>query len=922
STPGAHAAGSKVTLHGYSLEVRRKIRMPALLGGSVETQVPDNDSREIIWGQGGLRCAETLLSFNFPPGVVQIFHLDLDPALIGAQGDFVVPLFHLGTGRGVVGGWFIDTLGAILPSGERNAVDYFQSKGVLSLDGRAFLYQQEDLPPQFIAAQARFLQVSPAQTKGLRILGDYPPTPGQDPLASWKRLRARTGQGQGPRSGSYVVGPVTQCSLLASGPIGNLYPRTGVIEIRGAPRASWEAYRPNYSGQPAFGKNPDDVVEWLRYVEIHENMFVGRTGSNFNFRGYPESDRPGMPVDLRKQLDHMAGEPIRLVMELSEGGAGYGDYVTIATSDPSIHEPIPRRVYKSLEHDDGRFFVSLLDVSESGIDMPASPGIYKYSYTRAMNPRLVKFPSWGLPEIRTGSGLFFGDSVEGAGGSSARSNAGGVRNDEDEDPTGITIDEVRRFQNRTVRHEPTYGTRVRYVVVPLDGGAVRFQAGGPGKSGISGAIPAGRAISRSSPLEVLVVSVSRERGLPFLFARGEKEGVLRIGRELFYFEDPDAGAAGGGAGAVAGTATLNARGNVANSNAAAAPGDDGRQRDPLERTTVFDRISVSNMTGRFEEEGFARLADRHLERIDFYEVFYYRRRQGGFSQCLRGQFGTPIALNAQAGTIHNVTRRLRLVARGLLGSEPAHHGLGDSVAFVPYATVSPVTGPLTTTGLPVKDAKLFARSGGYVLLDPAMPGAPWEILGHLGPAGDGLLACARDERGRALFRASFGTKELPISNEILAYEIPYRYPDRYEPEADSESLAYLQKSYRVPGAYWRSIEWLERPPRSLQERRAEIVIVLRFEGAPGWDSKPTNTPGGLYIFQAEEGRDQGPVRFDIDRVADQVELRVYFRYLSGAFSRLPGNHFRDDWKETPVLEALTLEYEKAGTVVRHEELPF
>ncbi|HVR74471.1 MAG TPA: hypothetical protein VMT52_09075, partial [Planctomycetota bacterium] len=113
STPGAHATGSKVTLHGYSLEVRRKIRMPALLGGSVETQVPDNDSREIIWGQGGLRCAETLLTFNFPTGVVQIHHLDLDPGLIGAQSDFVVPLFHFGTGTGSVRGLFRDTLGAI-----------------------------------------------------------------------------------------------------------------------------------------------------------------------------------------------------------------------------------------------------------------------------------------------------------------------------------------------------------------------------------------------------------------------------------------------------------------------------------------------------------------------------------------------------------------------------------------------------------------------------------------------------------------------------------------------------------------------------------------------------------------------------------------------------------------------------------------
>ena len=87
-------------------------------------------------------------------------------------------------------------------------------------------------------------------------------------------------------------------------------------------------------------------------------------------------------------------QPAEIRMRVEEvRGAGHGDYVTIATSDPRVYEPQLRRVYKVLEHEDGRFFASLLDVAQGGQDIPSSPGIYKNAYTRSMQPRLVKFPA-------------------------------------------------------------------------------------------------------------------------------------------------------------------------------------------------------------------------------------------------------------------------------------------------------------------------------------------------------------------------------------------------------------------------------------------------------------------------------------------------------------------------------------------------
>jgi hypothetical protein len=274
----------------------------------------------------------------------------------------------------------------------------------------------------------------------------------------------------------------------------------------------WEAaYRPNSYGQPAFGKNPDDVVEWIRYAEAYDgsmggeqfNMFVGRLGGNFNFRGYPERHTPGQD-DLRKQLDHPVGEALRLVMELSEGGAGYGDYVTIATSDPKVFEPGLRRVYKVREHEDGRFFVSLLDVGETGNDIASSRGTYQRSYTRSMNPRLVKFPTWGLPEIPTNTAVLFGEALSAAAGP-GRSNPGGPPGRGR--PDRITIDEVGPSERPDQPRPDLWPPRT-----------VRGRSAEGSSVPIRQTLTAGRLMAPSrpdepsaGPAEVLVVSVSRER---------------------------------------------------------------------------------------------------------------------------------------------------------------------------------------------------------------------------------------------------------------------------------------------------------------------------------------------------------------------------------------------------------------------------
>ena len=1010
SAPTAHAPGELVTLHGYSLEIRRKISPSTVQvaqgAPSVERQVGDGDAQTMVWGPGGLALAEPLHAWSFPTSVEsRVVHyfcrfggqsespfpgiggnscrppgnvdpgglpggipgggnagggntgpgdsgeIDEEAGGIPARGWVIVPLFKLAGASGLPGG--VDLPGGVeipggvpgvpgaeggagpggaprpiytgqLPDFARTTADYFQSKGVVFFQGRTWRYQREALPAEYAALLQEDPKVQQPPAVGLRLVGPYP-----GGVGGVQGLTVGGNQGEAPVDNEgREQGPVLQLSLLANGAPTQRYPSTGVLEVRGVP-SPWElqAGRPSLLGGPLMGQHPDDTVEWLRYVAIEENLFVGRLSQDSNFRGYPVRERYNY---LKKQLDHPGGQPLRLVMELSEGGAGWGDYVTIVTNDPNVYEPGMRRVYKAFEHEDGRFFVSLVDVDQNGKEMSISRGTYRNAYFRAMNPRLVKFPSWGLPQMGTGNLTLFGDGqairVQGGGGS-----AGGSVNQRnrpdmsarqyDDESTGITIDEVRRFENRRIAADPIFKTRARFALVPLKGGRVQV-GGSAGRMSIGGAIPKTLSISRSSPVDIYVVTVSTERRGPTIFARGLDDGVLRIGSELFFFESVEGSGQPGNA-----TRGTTREGGYDPSLA----GETTNQLlAPLkerlgESRMTYERIQTSAMSGHFEPQGFASLRDADPERADFFEIFYYGGKGGGFTDCLRGQFNTPYLQTSSrsAGQIRNVTQRLRLIGRSLLGTEARTHGVGAPVALVPYLTMSPITGPITDSGLPVKRPQLFADGGGYVLIDSGVARQPKEIVTHTGSLGEGQLLLPLDQRGERCLRARFGTQPLRVGPDMFAYELPFRYFDRYEPEVESESLAFLQKSFRVPGAYWRSIEWRERAHRLKKERLVDVIIVGRFDGEPDWDVKADERGSeGLYLFEARGRKTKGSVpRFEIDRPADEFEIRVYFRYKSSAYMRLQGDLYRDDWKQTPVLESLIIEYEKDGAIVRHEELP-
>ncbi|MBI4585236.1 MAG: hypothetical protein HY717_14580 [Planctomycetes bacterium] len=946
--PANHPAGSPAALHGYSLMVDRNYWY---------------HRSDFLFGTGGLRLAGDLLPWKFPPDVwdgIYNYNPKIVPpgggrgkeggqvpaggAAAAGQKQYLAPVFMRVSAAGLTASPSFEWGGQAY-----FAHEFFQSEGVVMAGGQAVFYRKVPLPsghpiynliaqgdPNNPGGGAKAVNQEPLQ--GLEVYATYPPGGQVDPTIYDDRTYLRL------------------YSVLASGPVANFYPVEGILELRGA-RPLWRrlAGEPELyaAGGSVFGHHPDDTVEWIRYHDVSGRMFIGlhhvtvQGKTNVGaarHRDYPRQEnhmfhRGGLSQSGAKFSPggDRLGEPLRLVMEVAGGGAGYGDYVSISTDDPQVYEPMARRVYRASERNDGRFWVSLWDVN------PGEYKAFKYNYTAPMNPRLVKFPTGSLPQVGGGRMVFFGDAVRGSPPSASALSALS-RNVEEEETSGFVIDEVEKLYDPGLWGAPSALFNRKHVLVPLEGGTVKREPLqtplGPGEV-IAGTIPRDRTISRQNPLDILVVSAGRGN---YLFARSIQRGVLSVNDEYFFFENPKA---------LESTAAPQPRGSQAAGRARLTdiqPPDDGRNgldsqferidprfvgmRSPYARMIVRD-LTVDNVSGDFEREGFARIESLNLN--NGFEIFYYQGFGGGnFSNCLRGQFHTAVAepMVVQAGQqgnqpvyrytnpIQNVTVRLRLIGRGLLGTERKTHGFGDPISLVTCVDVTEITGPMTDVNLAASDTKGFPPVG-YLLLDSTLPNRPFEMIAYTGIQGENLFLRPRDEDGKGILRSSFGTVLQPIEPGMFAYAMPFRHFDRYQPETESESLAYFQKSFRMPGATWRSISWRERKPLNNMERLCDLVVAARFDGAPDWSEKPANQKGGIFFFEAPEqsARREDPV-FDLDVTADQLDVRVYFRYKRGSFMRVRPDHYRDDWKETPVLELLSVEYEKAGRILRHEETNF
>ncbi|MCZ6601894.1 MAG: hypothetical protein O6952_02675, partial [Planctomycetota bacterium] len=254
--------------------------------------------------------------------------------------------------------------------------------------------------------------------------------------------------------------------------------------------------------------------------------------------------------------------------------------------------------------------------------------------------------------------------------------------------------------------------------------------------------------------------------------------------------------------------------------------------------------------------------------------------------------------------------RLSGCVRGLLGTEPTAHAPGISADIQSYPPVS-VFERLDERRMIVKSTAGFPREG-YLAFDRG-PAFDVDIWAYHRVRGNGRLDLCEDVRGDPTFLGGmYGTRPTAPSQGDIVVAMPYRYFDRYAPRVDSARAAYFETSRRVPGAIWRGIRWDGTTPPG-----TEIRVLARVDGKPDWSAEPGKPVDGhtLYLFNDPGARNR------IDEMGDQVEIRIHFTYKDGAFKRNLGQQ-SDEWKDTPTLRSLTVEYHRPVRVLHREEMVF
>jgi hypothetical protein len=295
-------------------------------------------------------------------------------------------------------------------------------------------------------------------------------------------------------------------------------------------------------------------------------------------------------------------------------------------------------------------------------------------------------------------------------------------------------------------------------------------------------------------------------------------------------------------------------------------------------------------------------------------------------------------------------------ARGALGTRPHTLAPGMLVRLVPNVLVSYLSGMLSrdASTIAVGRTKDWPREGLVRIV-----GQDQEELVHFMSRNDTDLvlpeALDADEtvRGRGLTRGRFGTETVSHDNDELVIWQPFRFWDRFLPRRGNDTATfsgihdhaegcYVEFAKTVQQAQWRRASWQEnlkgqlddepdpRRRRTTQERTAseklDLLVLVRFDQGVPWDSKKvvdlrgnTGVPSDardhperyLYLFDDPDAANR------LDFEADTAEFRVYYRYLPGCFvaqdlTRDAATRddlvFENTWKQTPWLQAFTVEY--------------
>jgi hypothetical protein len=247
------------------------------------------------------------------------------------------------------------------------------------------------------------------------------------------------------------------------------------------------------------------------------------------------------------------------------------------------------------------------------------------------------------------------------------------------------------------------------------------------------------------------------------------------------------------------------------------------------------------------------------------------------------------------------TMVLKDLIRGFMGTEAAPHYDGEEATFLTWMETALVKGGVdgASFNIPVENTFGFPQQGMGAFLDKI--GHVTEIFSYTRTA-QGEFQMPRGVDGqtqgeRGIFRARYGTVAAAHEPGDLILRIPFRYWDRAAERTDDPNLGYYQFPIQVGESFFQSLTWSEKLPQS----HLRLRLLARVDARASWGDEPSGS-SGLYEFRKPQDESNAN---RIGMQGDSIEVRAYFEYEPGAFQP---DFTSDSWKETPVLESVSMQY--------------
>jgi hypothetical protein len=165
----------------------------------------------------------------------------------------------------------------------------------------------------------------------------------------------------------------------------------------------------------------------------------------------------------------------------------------------------------------------------------------------------------------------------------------------------------------------------------------------------------------------------------------------------------------------------------------------------------------------------------------------------------------------------------------------------------------------------------------------------------------------QDGRGPGLFRGRYGTIPQTHGGGAPVILFPFRYWDRWAPQADAPELAYFSFEVAQPGAWHESLFWMHEDP---QTGGPMLRALVRTDPKAPWDGAPGETPGlQLYTDGLEGGE-----AVALGAATDLVEARFFIEYSAGSYDAVTG--MAHGWKTSPRLSMFGVQYRAPSMTLR------